>query len=480
MFNFGALFNIFRVPELKRKVLISLALLLVYRIGAHVPSPFIDATLVREKLGGAAQGMFGVVDMFSGGAFSQMTIFALGIMPYISASIIIQLLAAVWPRLEKISKEGEAGRKKITQLTRYGTVALAFFQGLGIGVWMLELGVSQLPNSYGYRLAFLLITAMTMCTGTCFIMWLGEKITQHGIGNGISLIIAVGIIARYPLDFRLAIMSIKSQAMSPMGLIMLLALTVVVTALIIINQQASRRVPIQHAQRMVGHKIMGGGNTYIPLKLNTAGVIPVIFASAILSFPTMILPYMGMEQASGPAAVLSDWLRRDSGHNLYELCSFGSGGVFNLFKVVNLWTLIYVFLTAAFCFFYTAITLNPEDLADNLKKSNAFIPGIKPGRHTADYVDHILMRITIVGAAILVVIALVPEILAVGYGFNWQVSQVAGGTGLIIVVGVFLDTMKQIESQLMMRHYEGFKFTGAGRGGRHVAIRTKRTVRGGS
>ncbi len=224
-----ALLNIFKVPELRRKVFITLALLLVYRIGAHVPSPFIDPAEASRKLGQAASGMFGVVDMFSGGAFSQMTLFALGIMPYISASIVIQLLAAVWPRLEKISKEGEAGRKKITQYTRYGTVALAFFQGIGIGVWLLDMGISRIPES---RATFLIITAMTMCTGTCFIMWLGEKITQHGIGNGISLIIAVGIIARYPLDFRWPTWPSKPKTMSPMGLIMLLALTVVVTALI--------------------------------------------------------------------------------------------------------------------------------------------------------------------------------------------------------------------------------------------------------
>ncbi|MCE5228312.1 preprotein translocase subunit SecY [bacterium] len=473
----AALLNIFKVPELRRKVFITLALLLVYRIGAHVPSPFIDPAAASEKLGGAAAGMFGIVDMFSGGAFSQMTLFALGIMPYISASIVIQLLAAVWPRLEKISKEGEAGRKKITQYTRYGTVGLAFFQGVGIGVWLLDLGISRIPQN---PTTFLIITAMTMCTGTCFIMWLGEKITQHGIGTGISLIIAVGIIARYPLDFRLAWLAIKADTMSPMGLIMLLALTIIVSALIIINQQASRRVPIQHAQRMVGHKIMRGGNTYIPLKLNTAGVIPVIFASAILSFPSMILPYLGADRATGLGAGIIDWMSRASQHNLYDAVGITSGGIFALFKILNVYTISYIILTAAFCFFYTAITLNPVDLADNLKKSNAFIPGIKPGKHTADYIDHILMRITVVGAAILIVIALVPEVLAVSYGFNWQVAQVSGGTGLIIVVGVFLDTMKQIESQLMMRHYEGFKFAGAGLGGRRPTIRTRRPVRGGS
>jgi len=474
---FGALLNIFKVPDLRRKVLITLGLIVVYRIGAHVPTPFIDPKKMADqfsRLFGQGGGAFGVIDMFSGGAFRNMTIFALGIMPYISASIIIQLLTAVWPRLEKISKEGEAGRKKITQWTRYGTVALSLFQGVGIGVYLYKEGLSLIG---GHPMLFLVITAMTMSTGTCFIMWLGEKITQHGIGNGISIVIAIGIIARYPMDFSLAFRDIANNQMSPMGLVMIVALMILVTALIIFGQQASRKVPVQHARRMVGRKMMQGGNTFIPLKLNTAGVIPVIFASAILSFPSMILPYFAKGQVSSLGGEIKSWLDMQSVHNLYGAFEswFGlsSGGIFNLFKVVNLYILIYMALIIFFCFFYTAITLNPVDLADNLKKSGAFIPGIKPGKHTADFVDHILVRITVVGSLILIVVAMVPEILMVGFHISYQVAQVSGGTGLIIVVGVFLDTMKQIESQLMMRHYEGFKYGGGGSRGGHRTVRVR-------
>lgn len=467
----AALLNIFRVPDLRRKVLVALGLIVVYRIGAHVPTPFIDTLAMAEKTKSlfGQGGAFAVVDMFSGGAFSKMTIFALGIMPYISASIIIQLLTAVWPRLEKITKEGEAGRKKITQWTRYGTVALSIFQGLGIGVYLHNGGMSLIPN---HPLIFFFITALTMSTGTCFIMWLGEKITQHGIGNGISLIIAVGIIARYPMDFKLAILSIRANTMTPIALILIVVIMLLMTAFIIYGQQANRKIPVQHARRMVGRKVMQGGNTFIPLKLNTAGVIPVIFASAILSFPAYVLPFFG----NAPGSIgyeLNNWLQMGSQHNLYgaaeNLFGLTSGGVFNLLKAVNVYILLDVLLIGFFCFFYTAITLNPMDLADNLKKSGAFIPGIKPGKHTADYIDHILVRITVVGALFLIVIALVPELLFVCFGIQYAVAQMSGGTGLIIVVGVFLDTMKQIESQLLMRHYEGFKYGTGGRSGRSAS-----------
>jgi preprotein translocase subunit SecY len=390
-------------------------------------------------------------------------------MPYISASIIIQLMTAVVPRLEKIAKEGEAGRRKITQWTRYGTVGLSLFQGLGIGVWLSNANLSLIPE---HRVLFLLMTAMTMCTGTCFIMWLGEKITEHGIGNGISIIITMGIIARYPMDIGLAYFSVKSDTMTPMAVIGVVAMTVLVSALIVINQVASRKVPVQHARRVVGRRMVQGGSTFIPLKLNTAGVIPVIFSSAILTFPIMILPYFDQKLGSLGSG-LGSWLQMNSVHNPYDGLGLRLGGVFNLLKVINLYTVFYVILTGFFCFFYTAITLNPVDLADNLKKSGAFVPGVKPGRHTADFVDHILVRITVVGATILIAVALVPEILSVSFNIPYQVASIAGGTGLIIVVGVVLDTMKQIESQLMMRHYEGFEYTSGGRGGRRPSVRMR-------
>jgi preprotein translocase subunit SecY len=313
-----------------------------------------------------------------------------------------------------------------------------------------------------------------MCTGTCFIMWLGEKITQHGIGNGISIIIAAGIMARYPADFGIGIMSVRSQSMTPFAFAMIIVLTILVSALIVVNQQANRKVPVQHARRMVGRRMMQGQNTFIPLKLNTAGVIPVIFAAAILTFPGFVLPYLGTRQTGSIGYQIQEWIATGSIHNPYNFFDLTAGGIFNLLKAVNLYTVAYVLLTGFFCYFYTAITLNPLDLAENLKKSGAFIPGIKPGKHKADYIDHILVRITTVGALLLIVVALVPEILHVSFGIDYSLASVTGGTGLIIVVGVVLDTMKQIESQLMMRHYEGFGGKGGATGSGRVRLRPRR------
>jgi preprotein translocase subunit SecY len=461
---FAALLNIFRISDLRRKVLITLSLCVVYRLGAFVPVPYIDPSKLSEFLKGGAfgGGVMSVINMFSGGAFGNMTIFALGIMPYISAQIIIQLLAAVWPPLEKLRREGEAGQRKITQWTRYGTVGLSMFQGMGLGIWLYSSGLALVPaNSFWWRLFFLLFTAMTMSTGTCFIMWLGEKISAHGIGNGISIIITIGIIARYPTDIGIALSAIHSGNMPAFSLIAVLALTVVVSGLIIYSLKATRKIPVQHARRMVGRRMTQGGNTFIPLLLNTAGVIPVIFASSILTFPFFAVHAMGTF-----GLWVQSWLEMTSPHNPYDLLGLESGGVFSLLKVVNVYSISYIALTVFFCFFYTAITLNPLDLADNLKKSGAFIPGIKPGKHTADYLDHVMVRITVVGAGFLVVVAMVPEVLHVAYGVTYQITQLAGGTGLIIVVGVVLDTMQQIESQLLMRHYEGFHRSGGAAGGR--------------
>jgi preprotein translocase subunit SecY len=466
-----AFLNIAKIPELKRKVLFTLFMVIViYRLGAHVPTPFIDPDEVKKFFGDAfgGKGVFAVVNMFSGGAFSQMTIFALGIMPYISASIIIQLMTAVWPPLEKIAKEGESGRKKITQWTRYGTVGLSLFQGFGLGVYLYTSGLSMIDS----KLAFYTITAMTMCTGTCFLMWMGEKISEHGIGNGISLIITMGIISAYPGSVSVAYAALKSLTLTPIKFISVFVVGIMVSALIIFQQQANRKVPVQHARRQVGRKMMQGGSTFIPLKLNTANVIPVIFSSAILTFPAYVLPGLG-----NVGATINDWITLGSPHNLYnyfyEMKGVGNlvkgGGIFSLLEVINLYTLAYIVLTAFFCFFYTAITLNPVDLADNLKKSGAFVPGVKPGKHTADYIDHILVRITVVGASLLIAVALVPDVLLVSFDIPYGFAQVAGGTGLIIVVGVLLDTMKQIDSQLLMRHYEGF--SGIGGSGRSSSTR---------
>jgi preprotein translocase subunit SecY len=396
-----------------------------------------------------------------------MSIFALGIMPYISASIVIQLLTAVVPRLEKISKE-QGGQKRITQITRYSTVALAFFQGWGIGVWLHNEGLA-IPESSFFFYCF---TALTMCTGTCFIMWLGEQISQRGIGNGISMIITLGILASYPMYLDIAFKSLDAGSISAIAFLLLFVSLVVVSGLIIFMQQASRKIPVQHARRMVGRRMVQGGSNYIPLKINTAGVIPVIFSSALLSFPMMLLPMIGTSGGS-LGDTLSNWLNMNSPHNLYNAVAGTvraatgfdlGGGIFSVLKVVNLYTFLYIILTVFFCFFYTAITMNPIDMAENLRKSGAFIPGIKPGKATADFIDYTLVRITTVGSLFLVVVALVPELLHVSLGIDYGVAQIAGGTGLIIVVGVMLDTINQIDAQLMMRHQAGF-LSNAGRGG---------------
>lgn len=453
----GSLINIFRVADLRKKVLFTLAMIVVYRIGAHVPTPFIDPVAMqkffRTLSSGSAGGVFSVVDMFSGGAFSQMTIFALGIMPYISASIVLQLLTVVWPRLERISKEGEAGRKKINQWTRYSTVVLALFQGIGLSAFLQSSGLSKIPDN---PLFFTFTTAVTMASGTCFLMWLGEKITEHGIGNGISLIIAVGILCTYPLSFATGLTQAQNQTMSWLAFLGVLAMMIIVGGIIVLMQESNRKIPVQHARRMVGRKVMQGGNTFLPLKINTAGVIPVIFSSALLSFPAYFLS--AIPGVWGPR--LNDWISPGSSLNLYNMLNLSSGGIFNLLKVFNMYTIVYAALTAFFCFFYTALTFNPVDLADNLKKSGAFIPGHKPGKPTSEFINHTLVRITVVGALFLVVVALVPNFLSVGFDIPFNFAMLAGGTGLIIVVGVFLDTMKQIESQLMMRHYEGFSAKG--------------------
>ncbi|MBI3735614.1 preprotein translocase subunit SecY [Candidatus Sumerlaeota bacterium] len=456
----GSFLNIFKIPDLRRKIFITLALCVAYRLGAHVPTPFIDPSRMTEYFksigGGSGQGgVFAVVDMFSGGAFKNMTIFALGIMPYISSSIILQLLTVVWPRLEKISKEGEAGRKKINQYTRYGTVVLALFQGMGIGVFLRNQNLTLLPN---HPVWFLMTTAITLAAGTSFIMWLGEKITEHGIGNGISLITAIGIIAGYPYSIGQGIVHIQGGA-SPILFVLVIAAMIFFSGLTVLTQQASRKIPVQHARRMVGRKIMQGGSNFLPLKLNTAGVIPVIFSSALLSFPQMIF---GNMFPGSVGRFFSDWLGQTSNKNLYELFSLERGGIFSLLRVVNVWTISYIVLTMFFCYFYTALTFNPVDLAENLKKSGAFIPGRKPGKPTSDYINYILVRITIVGGLFLIAIALVPDVFFVSFHVPYAFASIAGGTGLIIVVGVVLDTMKQIESQLLMRHYEGFSYKSSG------------------
>jgi preprotein translocase subunit SecY len=455
----GLMANIFKIPDLRRKIFFTLGILAIYRIGAHIPVPFIDsAAMARywaDATSGTGGGLLNMIDMFSGRAFRQMTIFALGIMPNISASIILQLLTVVWPWLEKIAKEGEAGRKKINQFTRYGTVLLAAFQSAGVSIALVK-GDLVLGGMRAHPILFMLSTIIAITAGTCLIMWLGERITDKGIGNGISLIIAIGIIAGYPYSAGMTVSWIATGG-RPIWVPVILALFVGISVLIIYMQLGSRKIPIQHAKRVVGRRVMSGSTTHLPLKVNTAGVIPIIFSSAIMSFPTLILGNL----FQGGDSVLSrfgEFFTMGSRYNPYDWFELQSGGIFLLLKAADSYLFIYTLLTIFFCYFYTAVTFNPVDIADNLKKSGGFIPGRRPGKATSEYIDFVLTRITLVGSFLLVAIAVLPMILTISYTIPWTVTDIVGGTGLIIVVGVLLDTMKQIESQLLMRHYEGFRW----------------------
>jgi preprotein translocase subunit SecY len=418
--------NIFRVPELKRRVLFTCLLLIVYRIGAHVPTPGIDAHALALFFQRQQGNLFGLMDVFSGGALRRLSVFALGIMPYISASIILQLLAVVVPALERLQKEGEQGRKKITQYTRYGTVALSAIQGLGIAVGLegMQIGGAAVVPHPGW--AFRLMTTITLTGGTIFLMWLGEQISERGIGNGISLLIFAGIIVRMPEAIVASWTLITQGEMNPLVFLALAALMVVVVAGVIIMTLGQRRIPVQYAKRVVGRRVYGGQSTHIPLRVNTAGVIPVIFAASIIAFPATIAQFVKHPWAQ----TVQSWLR--FGGLPYTLI-YGAGIIF-------------------FTYFYTAIIFNPTDVADNMKKYGGYIPGIRPGSKTAEFIERILDRITLVGALYLAGISILPEVLIT----QMNVPFYFGGTSLLIVVGVGLDTVQQVESHLLMRHYEGF------------------------
>ena len=421
--------NIFQIPELRRRILFTLGLFVVYRLGEHIPTPGVNAEALLAAFRSQANTLFGMYDMFVGQAFSRATIFALGIMPYISASIILQLLGAIVPYFEKLRKEGEEGQKKITQWTRYGTVLISIVQSLAYAIFLQNLGNSQgltvVPNP-GF--GFFFSTVITQTAGTILVMWLGEKITEFGIGNGISLIIFVNIIGGLPNAVRAGFDSFRGGSINLIQISAMLAIMVAVVAAVIIMTQATRKIPVQYAKRMVGRKQYGGQSTHIPLRVNTAGVIPIIFASSIMVLPTTIAGFFPPESA---VAAAGQWFTRTS-------------WLFNA-----LYGLIIVFFT----YFYTAVVLNPNDLAENMRKYGGFIPGIRPGRKTAEYIDRVLSRITFPGAVFLALIAVLPDIL-LGY-FNVP-ALAFGGTSVLIVVGVALDTLQQIESHLLMRHYEGF------------------------
>ena len=419
--------NIFKIPELKKRILYTFALLIVYRIGVHVPTPGIDAVALASFFARAKGTLLGLFDMFSGGALERLSVFALGIMPYISASIILQLLTVVIPHLERLSKEGEQGRKKITQYTRYGTVLLSIIQGFGISV-----GLEQMTSPGGAPVVlhpgweFRLMTVITLTAGTAFIMWLGEQITERGIGNGISLIIFAGIVARLPTAIANTFKLLSTGEMGIFLIIIMIVFMIAVVGCIIFVEQAQRRIPVQYAKRVVGRKMYGGQSTHLPLKINTSGVIPPIFASSIMMFPATIGSFIAIA-----------WMQ-----NIVSAITPGS----------IIYEVLFVGLIFFFCYFYTAITFNPDDVAENMKKHGGYIPGIRPGKRTADYIERVLTRITLGGAIYVSAVCVLPSILI----SKFNVPFYFGGTALLIVVGVAIDTVSQIESHMLTRHYEGF------------------------
>jgi preprotein translocase subunit SecY len=420
--------NIFKIPDLQKRVLFTIALLIVYRIGAHIPTPGINSQALSAFFSQAQGTILGFIDMFSGGALGRLTVFALGIMPYISASIILDLLTVVFPFLEKLKKEGEQGRKKLTQYTRYSTVLISAIQGFGISI-----GLENMTSPDGVPIvmapgwSFRFMTTLTLTAGTIFIMWLGEQITERGIGNGMSLIIFAGIVTDMPSATINTFRLLRTGELSLFWLLGLLILMVVVVGVIVFMETGHRKIPIQYAKRVVGRRMYGGQSTHLPLKVNTSGVIPPIFASSVIMFPATIAQFSGL-----------DWMNTISSY---------------LMPGTWLYTLLFVGAIFFFCYFYTAIIFNPVDVADNIKKYGGFIPGKRPGKSTAEFIDKTLARITFGGAVYLSAICVLPSILL---RFNPNIPFYFGGTSLLIVVGVAMDTMQQIESHLVMRHYEGF------------------------
>ncbi len=445
---FSALVNSFRIPDLKRRIIITSILIAIYRVGCYIPTPGIDGAALAEfftrmaKTQGGA--LFGIINMFSGGAMERLTIFALGIMPYISASIILQLLTAVVPALEKLAKEGKAGYEKINQYTRYGTVGLSIIQSFFIAMWLENPARFEglkivLQPGWGFRI----LTVLTLTTGTIFIMWLGEQIQERGIGNGISLVITCGIISRiWPAMNQLFVLispfSPSRRQIQPFTLLIMAVLLAGVVFAVIMITQGQRKIPVQYARRIVGRKIFGGQSTYIPLKVDTSGVIAIIFAQSLILFPATLASFI-------PNPAFQSWAQGlVRGHLLY--------------------TVAYSLLIIFFCYFYTAIVFNPVDLSDNMKKYGGFIPGIRPGTPTTEFLDFVMTRITLAGAVFIAFIAIFPDFLMAWLKVPYLIASFFGGTGILIIVGVVLDTLKQIESHLLMHHYEGFIKSGRIRG----------------
>ncbi len=443
--------NCFKVPELRQKILFTLGILAVYRLGCFIPTPGINGVALNEffqKMSNANGGgnVVGIMDMFSGGALGKMTVLSLGVMPYISSSIIMQLLTAVIPALEKISKEGQAGYKKINQYTRYGTVGLSMIQSFFIALWLESpstFGGLQIVSNPGWGFRF--STVLTLTAGTIFLMWLGERIQERGVGNGVSLIITAGILSRAPTAYHYLTLLLdpKSGAgqLQPIAIVLMVFFLITVIIGVTLISQGQRRIPVQYARRAgAASTAVGAQGTFIPLKVDTAGIIAIIFAQSIILFPATIssfMPHSGLQQ-------FASWIQR--GHVTYYM--------------------IYAVLIVFFCYFYTAIVFNPADVAENLKKHGGFVPGIRPGKETADYLDYVLTRITLVGSLFICVIAVMPDSIMASFKVPYLVASFFGGTGVLITVGVMLDTMKQVESHLQMHHYEGFMKSGHLRGRR--------------
>ena len=413
--------SVWKIPDLRKKIIFTLMMFLVFRLGAHLPVPGINVEAIKDLLSKGT--LFGFFDVISGGAFKNFTVFAMGIMPYINASIIMQLLTIVIPHLERLSKEGEEGRKKLTQYTRYGTVILALVQATGMSFYLTKQSGALLYQSW----AGLAVIVISLTAGTTFLMWLGELITEHGIGNGISLIIFAGIVSRLPAGLYTIGSYLRAGTTNIASVALFAVIAVVVILGIVAIHEGQRRIPVQYAKRVVGRRMYGGQTTHIPLKVNQAGVIPVIFAMSILMFPTTISAWF-------PNNSIANWV-----NTWFNPSSW-------------LYMILYALLIIFFTYFYTAVTFNPQDVAENMKKYGGFIPGLRPGRPTAEYIDKILTRITLAGALFLAIIALLPNfVMAVT-----KLDIYFGGTGLLIVVGVALETMKQLESHLLMRNYQGF------------------------
>lgn len=435
--------NIFKIHELRQRIFYTLALLFIVRLGSHLTIPGVDSALLAESIKNqSSDTLFGLYDLFVGGAFSNAAIFALGIMPYISASIIIQLLGAVVPYFQKLQQEGEEGRKKITQLTRYGTVLIATMQAWGVTVRLLNIEVSGLPivPVPVQGIGWVVTTIIILTAGTVFMMWMGEQITERGIGNGISLIIFIGIIAQFPFALLDEYRLIQAGQRSLIVEIIIFAFMFLIIAGVVLVTQGTRRIPVQYAKRVVGRKVYGGVTQYIPLRVNTAGVMPIIFAQAIMFIPNTVLSFFPNNEFLQSIA--------------------------NLFHYESVvYSIIYGLMIIFFTYFYTAIAFNPKDVADNMKKQGGFIPGIRPGKQTSDFIDNILTKITLPGSIFLAIIAILPAFVS-AWGVTGQFAQFFGGTSLLIAVGVALDTLQQIESHLLMRHYDGFMKSGKLKGRR--------------